>query len=131
MFISRALATDYKIDEFHKMVESSDNYRHTIATDFYNYNDSTKNQKLATITHDGLTQLKRYRDLADSLAAVPLPKQLKKQAIFRSKIIKLQCRYYNFLYLELRDSTKKYRPAITAATDSINKLRMEMGSQDR
>ncbi len=128
VIIGLSFTVDYKIDDYRRMAESSQQLSGNIGRDFYNYEDTIRSQKLATITQFGLVKLKHYNQLADSISVLPLPPKLKKEAIYRSKIIKLQCKYFNFLYLELRDSTKKYRPAIVAATDSINKLRMEMGN---
>lgn len=127
VIFSIGFATDYKVKEFKQLVEESRTITTNINGYFYNSVNMEHDDRVKQLKSDALPLIKHFAGLADQLTALPLPKKDKIDATYRAKIIKLQCKYFNLLYLEFRDHTDKYRPAINAATDSINNVRMKWG----
>lgn len=87
------------------------------------------NERLERIEKKGLPLIKHLWRLSIQMDSVPLPGTGKQIAQVRAKLMQQEYIIFDLLYKEMRDqdTTKKYRPAIIAATDSINSLRMVWG----
>ncbi len=130
-------APRYDLQKYKQLTEENEMVLDSLNYYFYGRNFDGQwldhNERLALVEKRGLPKITRLKQLSAQLDSVPLPGLKKQIAHVRSQLVKQEHLIFDLLYKEMRDkdTTKKYRPAIIAATDSINRLREEWGDLER
>jgi rhomboid protease GluP len=127
---SLAFTADYQTKAFNDLIDQAKTMRVDLNGYFYNSVDMSHDERVKQMETLALPEIKKNNSLADRMETLVLSPKNKKEARYRARIIRFQGEYFRLLYLEYKYHSPKYRPAITAATDSINNIRIAWGTSE-